>query len=232
MKFLTYAVLALSLSGCVTRQTYREAEVAWQSCQGQLEQCRQQRQGCETQRQSCEQARAMMSDQLDQCMTLSVDAQTRVQNLAQRAEQLRSTLQAEILAKNVEIEQLRDRLSVRVLDRILFNTGSAQILPAGQAVLDKVAAALRSGDELIRVEGHTDRVPIGPALQAKYPSNWELSTARASSVVRYFQDRQQIDPLRMEAVGFSMYRPVTQGDSAEALQRNRRVEIVLRSAQK
>lgn len=139
---------------------------------------------------------------------------------------LRQRLQEEIGAKNVEIEQLRGQLSVRVLDRILFRSGSAEILPRGIAVLESVAAALSGGDETIRIEGHTDNVPIGPNLKDKYFSNWELSTGRASSVARYFEG-EGIEPTRMEAVGFSMYRSVAPNDSADNRQRNRRVEIVL-----
>ena len=83
------------------------------------------------------------------------------------------------------------------------------------------------GDETIRIEGHADTVRIGPKLKKKYFSNWELSTGRASSVVRYFLDRHGIEPTRMEAVGFSKYRPVASNDTEEGRQRNRRVEIVL-----
>ena len=140
---------------------------------------------------------------------------------------LRQRLQEEIGAKNVEIEQLRDQLSVRVLDRILFRSGSAEILPRGRAVLDSVAAAIAGGNETIRIEGHTDSVPIGPKLKSKYFSNWELSTGRASSVARYFENEHVIEPTRMEAVGFSMYRHVAPNDTEENRQRNRRVEIVL-----
>lgn len=140
---------------------------------------------------------------------------------------LRQRLQDEIGAKNVEIEQLRDQLSVRVLDRILFRSGSAEILPRGRTVLDSVAAAIAGGNETIRIEGHTDNVPIGPNLKSKYFSNWELSTGRASSVARYFENEHVIEPTRMEAVGFSMYRHVAPNDTAENRQRNRRVEIVL-----
>jgi chemotaxis protein MotB len=116
---------------------------------------------------------------------------------------------------------------VRVLDKILFRSGSADILPTGQAVLDKLAGVLAATDDMIRVEGHTDFVPIGKQLRQKYYSNWELSAARATSVVRYFEHRHGIDPTRMEAVGFSMFRPVAGDETPEGRQRNRRVEIML-----
>jgi chemotaxis protein MotB len=140
---------------------------------------------------------------------------------------LRHRLQSEIGNKDVEIDRLRSQLSVRVLDRILFHSGSAEILPQGGKVLDAVAAALAGGNETIRIEGHTDTVPIGPNLKDKYFSNWELSSGRASSVVRYFVDAHGIDPIRMEAVGFSEYRPVASNETWEGRQRNRRVAIVL-----
>jgi chemotaxis protein MotB len=170
---------------------------------------------------------AAASRDLEQCQKGMQTAQADVKAMDARAAQLRQQLQGEIAAKNVEIEQLRDQLSVRVLDKILFRSGRADILPEGRAVLDKLAAVIGTTDDRIRVEGHTDIVPIGVSLKEKYPSNWELSTARASSVVGYFELRKGIDPLRMEAVGFSKYRPVAVGKTPEELQRNRRVEIIL-----
>jgi chemotaxis protein MotB len=182
---------------------------------------------CTEARHALETRLAATSREWSQCQKDVAAVQANVRAMSERAAQLRDQLQAEIAARDVEIEQLRDQLSVRVLDRILFRSGSAEILSAGQAVLEKLAGVFTASDDHIRVEGHTDIVPIGTMLQEKYPTNWELSTARASSVVRYFETVQKIDPLRLEAVGFSKYHPVAQGDTPEALQRNRRVEIVL-----
>ena len=182
---------------------------------------------CPETRRELEMRLAASSRDLGRCQQDVAAAQAGIKAMSDRAAQLRQQLQDEIVAKNVEIEQLRDQLSVRVLDRILFHSGSADILPPGRAVLDKVAAVFADSEEHIRVEGHTDVVPIGATLQEKYPTNWELSTARAASVVRYFETVRKIDPRRLEAAGFSKYRPVAPGDTAEALQRNRRVEIVV-----
>lgn len=148
--------------------------------------------------------------------------------LKQREADLRNRLQKELTDKDVEISSLRGQLSVSVLDKILFKSGRADILPAGQAVLEKVARVLVETDDMIRVEGHTDNVPISDRLKDKYFSNWELSGARAASVVRYFQHGEhKLDPIRMEAVGYAEYRPVVPNDNDANKQRNRRVEIVL-----
>ena len=161
-----------------------------------------------------------------QAMTKDASAR-QAQRMRELERNLRQRLQDEIGNRDVEIEQLRSQLKVRVLDRILFESGSAEILPQGKRVLDAVATALADGAETIRIEGHADTVPIGPNLKSKYYSNWELSTGRSSSVVRYFEDQHAIAPTRMEAVGFSKYRPIAPNDTEENRQRNRRVEIVL-----
>ena len=144
-----------------------------------------------------------------------------------RESELRQLLRNELNDKSVELEYLKGRLTVRLLDKILFNSGSAHILPSGKEVLDKLVTAIKNTQDHIRIVGHTDDVRISQALQRKYPSNWELSAARASSVVRYFQENHGVDPLRMEAVGLSKYRPVTENSDNASRQRNRRVEVIL-----
>jgi chemotaxis protein MotB len=149
------------------------------------------------------------------------------ERLKAREAELRASLQKELASRDVEISRLRDQLSVRVLDRVLFQSGSAKILPAGENLLKKLAPAFAMGNEQVRVEGHTDNVRIGEKLQDRYSSNWELSTARAASVARYFQHHGQVDPKRLEAVGSGEHKPVAPNDTADNRQRNRRVEIVL-----
>jgi chemotaxis protein MotB len=94
-------------------------------------------------------------------------------------------------------------------------------------VLDKVAEVIGGTAERVRVEGHTDDVPVSRRLKEKFTSNWELSAARAANVVRYFQFGKGIDPARMEAVGLGPYRPDAPNDSFEGRAQNRRVVIVL-----
>ncbi len=196
----------------------KDAELA--TCRADLES---QRQAAKTEAEACEQ----MRQDLQKRTGAAEAAGKQLQRMKELEDSLRQRLKNDIGAKDVEIERLRSQLSVRVLDRILFESGSADILPKGREVLDLVAGVLAGGDETIRIEGHADSVPIGPMLKSKYFSNWELSTGRASSVVRYFETAHGIEPTRMEAVGFSKYRPIAPNDSEESRQRNRRVEIVL-----
>ena len=109
-------------------------------------------------------------------------------------------------------------------DQILFEAGSADIEPGGFQLLDVVADALAPLSNDIMVEGHTDSRPISTN---RYPSNWELSTARATSVLRYLVEARGFPADRISAAGYADTRPVDAGESAEALARNRRVEIVV-----
>lgn len=220
---LFFAVL-LVVSGCVTQHTYDHKVGELENCQQDLVSCRKK---ARADLQACTEAKAGTENYALECLKEARSAKARAEQLQAREDELRVRLKTEIAAKNVEIEQLMDKLSVRVLDRILFLSGSADILPDGKAVLDKLADAVKNSNETIRVEGHTDNVPIHANLKPKYFSNWELSGARAASVVRYFQYHHKIDPLRMESVGLSEYRPVASNDTEEGRLRNRRVELQL-----
>ncbi len=221
---LSIAIIVALLTGCVSTSRYDQQQAELLACS---DQAKQDKQAWDEQRANLETQLTTVTKERDACLQQYEQAQSDAQDIETRADELRQSLQEEIKSRNVEIETLKGKLSVRVLDRILFKSGSAEILPEGKAVLDKLASAMSNTQDYIRVEGHTDNVPIGEALKARYFSNWELSAARAASVVRFFVYAQKIDPVRLEAVGFSQYRPIATGDAAEDLQRNRRVEIVL-----
>ncbi|NIS38372.1 OmpA family protein, partial [Candidatus Saccharibacteria bacterium] len=99
---------------------------------------------------------------------------------------------------------------------MLFDSGSVTIKPKGQEVLLKLADSFREGkDQNIVVEGHTDNVQIGSALLDRFPTNWELSAARATAVVRFLQEKGNIAPERLTASGFGFYRPVATNETPE-----------------
>lgn len=138
-----------------------------------------------------------------------------------------SELKQEIKQGEVQITQLKDKLTVNMVEKILFDSGSAVIKKNGTRVLDRVADILKGlNKQQIKVEGHTDNVPIGPGLAERFPTNWELSTARATTVVRYLQGRG-VSPTVLSAEGYADYRPVSSNDTDEGKAKNRRIEIVL-----
>lgn len=112
-------------------------------------------------------------------------------------------------------------------DQLLFEPGKAEITLKGSELLTKLSKNLleRYSNCNILVEGHTDDRPVGKKLQ--FESNWELSTARATAVVRFLQNKAGIDPKRLSATGYSQYRPVASNDTVEGRRQNRRIEIIL-----
>ncbi len=140
-------------------------------------------------------------------------------------EQLAQALREEIQAGQIEISELRGRMTLRLKDQILFASGSAAVNREGRTALDRIAAALRGiRGRTVRVEGYTDDVPTSST--GPFPSNWELSTARALAVVRHLQERG-VDPTLLAAAGYGEFHPVAPNDTPEGRGRNRRIEIVL-----
>ena len=120
----------------------------------------------------------------------------------QTHQSLEDEMRAALESKDVTISQLQGKLTVNILDHILFDSGEADLKPAGAAVLRKVAAILTAHPNLkIHVIGHTDNVPIKAAARNRFPSNWELSTARATAAVRFLTEDAGVDPRRLGVVG-------------------------------
>jgi chemotaxis protein MotB len=142
--------------------------------------------------------------------------------------ELINNLKSQLRDKDMTIKKLEKEISITFVDRILFESGRATITPEGKNILHKVGTILKKRQGMqIRVMGYTDNIPIKKEVQYKFPSNWELSAARASAVVRYFQNKSSIDPRRLEAVGRSFYSPIANNNTDEGRSRNRRVEIVI-----
>ena len=146
-------------------------------------------------------------------------------------DELVGKLEQEIERGEVKISELKGKLTVNVVDKILFDSGRADLKPAGVKVLQQIGDILNSAvDKNIQVEGHTDNVPISGALATKYPSNWELSTARATTVLHFLQERVGVSGERLSAVGYGEYQPIASNSTAEGRAQNRRIQIVLTAA--
>ena len=155
-------------------------------------------------------------------------AKKKVEEISGTYEQLVGNLESEIKDKSVRISRLKNELKIDLVDKILFDSGSATVNARGRAVLKKVSDALKQiQDRQIVVEGHTDDQPIKQGPLAKiYPTNWELSAARAVAVVRLLQEFG-VKPHRMAAAGYGPYQPLASNKSAEGRSANRRIEILL-----
>ena len=133
-------------------------------------------------------------------------------------------LASEGMDDHLELVLTRDGLTLRFADSLLFDTGSAALSMRILPLLDRIAETIRDTGYPARIEGHTDNVPI---RTRRYPSNWELSTARAVNVLRYFIKYREIPAHRLTAVGCGAYQPLASNDTWQNRERNRRVEIIL-----
>jgi len=155
-----------------------------------------------------------------------------IQLLDDTKKTIETSLKDQIAAREIEVVEENDRLKVIFVDKILFDSGSATINDRGVELLRIMAGALApSQGQNIVIEGHTDNVPLSAGLKKRFPSNWELSTARAAAVAHFFQEVAGIDPLRLSARGYSFYRPVAPNTSEEGRRQNRRIEIILGQGQ-
>jgi chemotaxis protein MotB len=164
-------------------------------------------------------------------------AQSQIESLRQERDtalrthrSLEDEMRAALESRDVTISQLQGKLTVNILDRVLFDSGEADLKPDGAAILQKVATILQQHPNLkIHVIGHTDNVPIRSSARSRFASNWELSTARATAAVRFLTEKAGVDPRRLGAVGYGEFRPVADNSTAEGRARNRRIAITILS---
>lgn len=167
---------------------------------------------------------AALNEELARNTKQLAQAKAELEKKSSEYESLAKSLEQEISEGKIELSELKGRMTVQLKDKILFASGSARVGKEGEAALAKIADALKTVQgKIIRVEGHTDDVPIG---SAQFPTNWELSLARAMAVVRFLQDAG-VDPTALSAAGYGQYQPIAPNDSPENRSQNRRIEIVL-----
>ncbi len=148
-------------------------------------------------------------------------------NLAMTSTNLIKQMQDVINSGDLKIRQLGNELNIDFKDKIFFDLGSADIRNNGKKVLNELVNVLKTvKDRQIRVEGYTDNVPISDQYKWKFPSNWELSTLRATTIVRYLQSRG-VDPSLMKATGYGEFNPIAPNDTEANRAQNRRIVILL-----
>jgi len=200
----------INLTGCVSKSAYLKEQSRANDLDAQLAQAKK--------------SNADLADKLN--ITQDSAARLAQENSAQ--EELAASLQKQIHSDQVKISEIAGKVSINMVDKVLFDSGSAKLKPAGEAILMKVGNALKDvKDKRIWVGGHTDNIAISPSLQDKFASNWELSSARATAVVRYMEDKTAIPGDRLLAVGLGQNQPVGDNKTPEGRAANRRIEILL-----
>lgn len=155
----------------------------------------------------------------------AVELERKAGELQTAYDALVADLRGEVDSRDIRVRQFREKLEINFVDKVLFASGSAEITPRGRTILLKVAGVLNKvKGKSIYVVGHTDANPIHSAL---YPSNWELSTARSSSVIRFLSEQGGLSPERFTAMGRAFYQPVASNATPEGRQENRRVDVII-----
>jgi chemotaxis protein MotB len=211
---LASALLWLTTAaGCVTKGSYQEVET-------QRDRALAQRDDLTVQLGEVKSANSALREELDA-------TETEVASLRGTYDELVTELQTEVAAGQIEVLQLLDGIRLNVSDELLFASGSTVVNEKGRALLARVATQIADENAVISVEGHTDNVAISRKLKDRYPTNWELAAARASSVVRLLSENG-VDPTRLRAVSRGPFAPVVPNDTPEGRAKNRRTEIILR----
>ncbi len=181
--------------------------------------------------QRLERVEAEKADLLALKNELSRDVQAKAEQLSKLQstfDELQEKMKAEIAKGDIRLSQAGGRLKVDMVDKVLFDSGEAEISKRGEEVLARVGAVLaRIDDKQIQVSGHTDDSPISSRLVDRYPTNWELSASRATNVVRFLQEKAEIPAQRLVAAGYGPYHPISSNATASGRARNRRIEILL-----
>jgi chemotaxis protein MotB len=223
----TFAAAILA-AGCVSKGDYEKLET---DKNGEIAALKKDKTALEQQKTSLEQQQADSKKQIDALQQEKASLEQQKAQLRSTSEQkqtqydaLVANLTEEVKKGELQVRQYKDMLTVDVAEQLFFDSGRADLKETGKSVLKKVGDALKGyDDKVIRVVGHTDNVPIKTKL---FPSNWELSVARATTVVRYLQETG-IPPERMIASGRAEYQPVAENDTPDGRKKNRRIEITL-----
>jgi len=208
---------AVGMVGCVSTSKYEKLEADKNQ---EIASLQKEKGALQEQNVALQQQNAELSQQKTAIQSTSKQRQAQYNMMVRK-------LSAEVRKGQLQVRQYQNMLTVDVAEPIFFDSGSATLKQSGKAVLKKIGEALKSyDDKIIRVAGYTDNVPIAKAHRKLYPTNWELSVARATTVVRYLQD-VGVPPEHLIASGRGEYDPVAPNDTAQGRQKNRRIEIMV-----
>ena len=211
--------VALAIIGVAEWQRGREAEALKSELKRALA----------TAEQSQTQA-ATLKEEIDASKARIDELQREKEAATQAQKSLEQEMRAALESKEITISELQGKLTVNILDRIMFDSGEADLKTEGEKILQKIAGILAQYPQRqIHVIGHTDNVPIRASARNRFPSNWELSTARATAAVRFLGEKAGVDPRRLGAVGYGEFHPIADNATPEGRAKNRRIALVVLS---
>lgn len=217
-------IFLVATTGCAELKQLRIETASQKATIAQLSQ---ENQTCQT---DLKKSNDMLSQKVKELESRMNELKTKDQIVKEQSDaysKMQEAMKSELASKQVAIKELEGKLTLTMVESILFDSGKAEVKPEGVEALNKVADVLKNTqDQEIVVAGFTDNKPIKGNLAKVYPSNWELSTARAISVVKILT-ADGVDPKLMSASGYGEYRPVAENDTPEGRAKNRRMEIVL-----
>ena len=217
---LTEENLALNNTNNLLEQEFQDLNDALADTKGNAEQIKQTLDSALAEKDRIMQTHAQELEQIKATVELEKNETSSLH------EALINELQSEITNREIKLQEFNGRISLSLENKILFLSGQSTLGERGRAVLDKVSDALNQNtDHIIRVEGHTDNIPLsGKGL---YKTNWELSAARALSVVKQLLQKHALDPQLIEAVAKGEFHPIADNKSSSGRAQNRRIEIYL-----
>lgn len=162
--------------------------------------------------------------QLESLDDIKVDIEKESNKYEDLAKKLNEIIDKNSLTEVIKIREEDRGIVLQVDESILFDPGKAEIKESSIDILNTISKIIEETDNDIVAEGHTDNVPINTA---KYKSNWELSTARAMNIVKYFIENKNINPVRLSVKGYGEYNPIAPNDTPENRSKNRRVDILV-----
>jgi chemotaxis protein MotB len=253
--FLTI-LISLSLGACATGMRFIEAEKRLTEAEKQLELERSRQRETDKEKMALRKELEDLQEEFDASKRINEQLSMSLAKLSEQAQELKvelhkqksvvnlqeqviqllddtrksieSSLKDQIVAQNITIEDTDDKLKVILVDKILFDSGSCEVNEEGKRLLLILSETLnRDSMRQIVVEGHTDNVPLGGQLRERFPSNWELSAARAASVIRLLQSDGGVEPNKLSLKGYGSYRPIAPNNTEEGRMQNRRIEIIL-----
>lgn len=199
----------------------RAAQTASQSLEEQLAALQSEKEALEADKEALTTARDNLAKSVE-------EKSSELATLKGTTDELKEKMKDEIANGDIQLTESGGKLRVGLVDKILFDSGEASISKRGEGVLARVGTVLAGiEDRHIQVSGHTDNTPISDKLRAQFPTNWELSVARAANVVRFLQDNAKVPPERLVASGYGEYQPIASNRTSAGRAKNRRIELLL-----